>query len=49
MYEDYGRKKYLIEMVICGIIQQRLSNSEIDAIEILYEDLESFFRKDDEK
>lgn len=48
-YEHYGRKKYLIKIVNLWITQQRIANGETNTLEILYEDLESFFRKEDEK
>lgn len=45
IYQSYGRKKYMIEIVSFVLFQQKVANGESKVIEIAFEDLEAFFRK----
>ena len=46
--ERYGRKKYLIRLVQISPTQQAIADEDVQTFEVEIEDLESFFRKEEE-
>lgn len=48
-YDIHGNRKYMIKMVHIWIKQQQIADLYEERLEILMEDLEAYFRKDDEK
>jgi hypothetical protein len=47
--DRYGRKKYLIRLVRPLQIQQEIADEDSRCLEIVYEDVDTFFHKEDER
>lgn len=46
--EHYGRKKYMIRLVPIHSIQQAIADQQSQTLEVELEDLEAFFRKEEQ-